>query len=33
MLGEIRARDVLTIWAYTQDDDDPEQHIEDRAVP
>ena len=32
-LGEIRTRGVLTICAYTQDDDDPDQRIEDRAVP
>ena len=31
-LGEIRTRGVLKIWAYTQDDEDPEQRIEDRAV-
>ena len=32
-IGEIRTRGVLTIWSYTQDDDDTEQRIEDRAVP
>ena len=32
-LGEIRTRGVLAIWANTQDDGDPEQRIEDRAVP
>ena len=32
-LGEIRTRVVLITWAYTQDDDNPEQRIEDLAVP